>query len=86
MRLAFSCSGVSLNIEGSISQVDYSWKIAPFISSLDRFDNSNESFQELFNSLYKMKKWAQLKKIFLKIKTSLIFKITFFFFCRFIES
>lgn len=68
---------LTIRIIGDINQVDYSWKIYPLMESLKRLD-----IQAIFDSLKKIKDWTKNTKNKVIIKSNILFKVAFYFFCK----
>lgn len=87
MRLAYQSSSLPFYFEvnGTISQIDYSWKIQPVLSALKDFDHEIESFNDLFYMLYKVKKWCEDKGYSFIMKATFLFKSAFYMFCQFVK-
>lgn len=75
-------NSVSISILGNISEIDYQWRIKPLKYLLEHFTDTNSYFDQLFNAIYKLQKWAKEKRIKIRIFANNLFKTTYFFFCK----
>ena len=68
---------IEIGITGDIGEIDYTWRIVPLIKSIKK-----RNYESMFYYLRKLKNWANNKNILLKLTYPLLFKITFFLFCK----
>jgi hypothetical protein len=87
MKLAYQSSSLPFyfEIDGSITQIDYSWKIEPILEKLRDFDHKDESFNDLFYMLYRVKEWCNERGYSFILKAAFLFKAAFYMFCQLIK-
>lgn len=87
MKLAYQSNSPSFyfEIDGNISQIDFSWKIQPIIDGLKDFDHEIDSFNDLFYMLYKVKEWCTERGFSFIMKATFLFKTAFYMFCQMLK-
>lgn len=87
MKLAYESSALPFyfEINGQLSQIDYSWKIQPILEALKDFDHEIESFNDLFYMLFKVKEWCREKGFSFILRATFLFKASFYMFCQLIK-
>ena len=77
-----SNESVRVSIDGKITMIEYSWLIKPLSDLLSDFKNTDSYFEKLFDLLYKIKQWAEIKRARFALHADALFKTTFYFFCK----
>ncbi len=79
-------NNVSISIAGNISEIDYQWRIKPLKDLLEHFIDENNYFDKLFDAIYRLQRWAEEKRLKIKIYADYLFKTTYYFFCKIREN